>query len=103
MRLHFDFFVWICEIAVLRQAPQTCAETVEDFSILLLGLLEIIHFVRYADSRREVSGQFLDGLFVIFVFTDVLKRVEDLVDPWTAVLQQKGSFSLVIGNSHSNG
>ena len=80
-----------------------CVETVEGFSILFLGLLEIVHFVCYFDLRREVSGLFPDGFFVIFVFTDVLKSVEDLIDLWTAVVQQKGSFLLVIGNSHSNG
>ena len=41
----------------------------------------------YTSYVTLTRGQFLDGLFVIFVFTDVLKRVEDLVDPWTAVLQ----------------
>ena len=67
----------------------------------VVDLPKVVYFVRYIDLRREISGQFFDGLLVIFVITDVLKHVEDLVDLWTAIVQQKGSFQLAFLNTHS--
>ena len=55
--MFFDFFVWICEIACLHKASQTCVETAEGFSILWLGCrkLHTSYFTLTCGEKCAVS------------------------------------------------
>ena len=61
-------------------------ETVETFAFVLLSFSEVVDLVSCVDLGIEMSSKFFHGLFVIFVFAGVFKRVENLVDFGTAVM-----------------
>ena len=67
-------------------SSESCVETVETFSFVLLSFSEVVDLLNCVDLGNEVSGKFFHGLFVIFVFAGVFKRVENFVDFETSVM-----------------
>ena len=79
-----------------------CVESVQSLPILLLFLSEVIDFGRNVDLWRAASIWFFYGIVVVFFITNVLELMENPVYLWTTLMQQQGSFLLVVSNSHSN-
>jgi len=52
-------------------------ETVQTLAFVLLSFTEIEDLVSCVDLGIEVSGNFFNGCFVIFVFAGAFKGVED--------------------------